>query len=174
MSNETKTFRPLPADLPPDLADIASQLDALGQAARADAPRDFEARLVAGVRIGESASVDHPEPESLPFPVAPGRASVPWRMAASLALSAGLLSGITWIATRTPTGPNARVTTATSAREAQDIAQDLEQFLTSAASWDLGVSDSIASTREAIDLASSERNFWGNESSDSLLLEDTL
>ena len=158
--------------LPADLADLASQLDALGVAARAEAPAGFEDRLLASVTAAAKREVE-PIAASLPFPVARSGSAVQWRIAASIALSVATLGGLTWIASRTPTSPTTAVELA-GAQEAQALAQELEQFVESAESWDLGVTDSIASAREAIDLASDAEDFWSDDTSDGLQLEDSL
>lgn len=172
MSNETRTFGSQQPDLPPDLLEVASRLDALGAAVRADAPAGFEARIAARARAAHAPSVE--APSSLPFPVSLTRSGGSWRMAAAIALCAGLLGGATWVATRTPAGPTGIAVQSADGSDAQEIALELEQFLASAESWDLGVSQSIASTREAINEVSGARDFWGDDSSDSLQLEESL
>ena len=172
MKDQNRTLH-TDASAPPDVAGIAAQLDALAQADRAAAPRGLEDRLVASFAAARSHGEAAPEQPNLRFPVERVAGRPMWRLAASLGLSAAVLGGLTWVATLAPVNPSGTVAVA-GASDANELAEDIEQFLASTDAWDLGVSASIASAREAIDSASSDKDFWNDSSSDGLLLEDTL
>lgn len=172
MNDQNRTSHTDPS-APADIAGIASQLDALAQADRAAAPRGLEDRLVAAFADAKPPAAMAPQETSLRFPSQRTASSSMWRLAASLGLSVAVLGGLTWVATLAPLNPTGAESLA-GAGEASDLAQDIEQFLASTDAWDLGVSASIASAREAIDSASDYKDFWSDDSSDALLLEDTL
>ena len=174
MMDETQHMSPEDERLPADLAEVSARLDALSERDRAAAPRGMEDRLVSAAMSAPAPDAPEPELQSIRFPMLRTRPASSWRMAASLALSMGILGGVTWLSSRMPTTPTGTSTPSVALEDASELAEDLDQFLTSVASWDIGVSDSIESTREAIDLAASDRDFWGGAQSDTALWEDTL
>lgn len=175
MSSDAGSPRRNAHPLPPDVQDIAAQLDGLAAADRASAPRDLESRVAGALFQTNAAGPSAPAPASLPFPVQSSAANMSWRLAASIALCAAAIGGMTWFASRGPSiSPTLIASGASESLESLALSQELDDFLSNTESWDLGVSESIASAREAIEAVPEFEEYWSDDPSDALLLEDTL
>jgi len=151
-------------DLPGELRSTERSLDALGEAARDEAPAALHASIVsAGAEILAS---DTPRLRLAGTGAAPAaRFATPWRLAAAVALLVG--AGVLVIALNQP-APNLNGNTAIATNAVLDELIEIETEYAADSGWDSDTYDTLQSELNDLELSLNET--WDVE--DALLLTD--